>query len=68
MEALNISRRQAVQWVVCLLAFAFLTRLCIGMLYYKEQNMIYNALPRTLQPGYNFGPHCHKNVEVCMRT
>ena len=40
----------------------------IGMLYYKEQNMIYNALPRTLQPGYNFGPHCHKNVEVCMMT
>lgn len=35
MEALNISRRQAVQWVVCLLAFAFLTRLCIGMLYYN---------------------------------
>ena len=36
----------------------------IGRLYHKEQNMIYNALPRTLQPGYSFGPHCHKNVEV----
>lgn len=34
----------------------------------SEQNMIYNALPRTLQPGYAFGPHCHKNVEVCMMT
>ena len=40
----------------------------IGRLYHKEQNMIYNALPRTLQPGYDFGPHCHKNVEVCMMT
>lgn len=40
----------------------------IGMLYHEEQNMIYNALPRTLQPGYDFGPHCHKNVEVCMMT
>lgn len=40
----------------------------IGKLYHKEQNMIYNALPRTLQPGYHFGPHCHKNVEVCMMT
>lgn len=40
----------------------------IGKLYHREQNMIYNALPRTLQPGYHFGPHCHKNVEVCMMT
>lgn len=40
----------------------------IGRLVHKEQDMIYNALPRTLQPGYNFGPHCHKNVEVCMMT
>lgn len=40
----------------------------IGRIYHKEQNMIYNALPRTLQPGYSFGPHCHKNVEVCMMT
>lgn len=30
--------------------------------------MIYNALPRTLRPGYNFGPHCHKNLEVCLMT
>lgn len=30
--------------------------------------MIYNALPRTLQPGYSFGPHCHRNIEVCMMT
>lgn len=40
----------------------------IGTLYQKEQNMIYNALPRTLPPSYDFGPHCHKNVEVCMMT
>lgn len=40
----------------------------IGTLYKKEQNMIYNALPRTLPPAYDFGPHCHKNVEVCMMT
>lgn len=40
----------------------------IGALYKKEQNMIYNALPRTLQPNYKFGPHCHKNVEICMMT
>lgn len=39
-----------------------------GLLYHQEQNMIYNALPRTLQPGYRFGPHCHKNVEICMMT
>lgn len=40
----------------------------IGTLYKTEQNMIYNALPRTLPPSYDFGPHCHKNVEVCMMT
>lgn len=40
----------------------------IGTLYKEEQNMIYNALPRTLPPGYEFGPHCHKNVEICMMT
>ena len=32
----------------------------IGTLYKEEQNMIHNALPRTLPPGYEFGPHCHK--------
>lgn len=40
----------------------------VGMLYRQEQNMVYNALPRVLQPGYTFGPHCHSNVEVCMMT
>lgn len=40
----------------------------IEMLYFEEQNLIYNALPRTLPTGYSFGPHCHKNVELCMMT
>lgn len=40
----------------------------IEKLYHEDQNMIYNALPRTLRPGYNFGPHCHKNLEVCLMT
>lgn len=31
-----------------------------------EQNMIYNAFQRTLKPGYFFGPHCHKNIEICL--
>ena len=39
----------------------------IDLLYQqKDQDMIYNALPRTLRPGYFFGPHCHENVEVCL--
>lgn len=33
---------------------------------HKEQNMIHNALPRVLEPGYSFGPHCHENVEVML--
>lgn len=32
----------------------------------QGQNMIHNALPRTLEPGYFFGPHCHENVELCL--
>lgn len=32
----------------------------------QEQNMIHNALPRILEPGYSFGPHCHENVEVLL--
>lgn len=40
----------------------------IHLLCCQEQDMIYNALPRTLQPGYSFGPHCHRNIEVCMMT
>lgn len=32
----------------------------------EEQHMIHNALPRTLEPGYFFGPHCHENVELCL--
>ncbi len=38
----------------------------IEQLYYRDEDLIYNALPRTLQPGYFFGPHCHQNVELCM--
>lgn len=39
----------------------------VEFLYHElEQSMIYNALQRTLKPGYSFGPHCHKNVEVCL--
>lgn len=38
----------------------------ITQLYLQGEDMIYNALPRTLQPGYFFGPHCHENVELCM--
>lgn len=38
----------------------------ITQLYLQNEDMIYNALPRTLQPGYFFGPHCHQNVELCM--
>ena len=53
MEALNISRRQAVQWVVCLLAFAFLTRLCIGMLYYNTFDVNwYKTWALELQNGF----------------
>lgn len=37
----------------------------IGMLC-EPKTIIYNALRRTLRPGYTFGPHCHENVEVCM--
>lgn len=37
----------------------------IGMLC-RPQSIIYNALRRTLRPGYTFGPHCHENVEICM--
>jgi len=52
-EALNISRRQAVQWVVCLLAFAFLTRLCIGMLYYNTFDVNwYKTWALELQNGF----------------
>lgn len=40
----------------------------IEQIYHQGQNIIYNALPRALQPGYSFGPHCHRNVEVCMMT
>lgn len=36
------------------------------MLYRQKSGIIYNALSRTLQPGYFFGPHCHKNVELCV--
>lgn len=38
----------------------------IEQLYHSDEDLIYNALPRTLQPGYFFGPHCHQNVELCM--
>lgn len=39
----------------------------VELLYHElEQNMIYNALQRTLKPGYFFGPHCHSNVEICL--
>ncbi|MDQ0087895.1 AraC-like DNA-binding protein/quercetin dioxygenase-like cupin family protein [Paenibacillus anaericanus] len=39
----------------------------VELLYHGlEQNMIYNALQRTLKPGYFFGPHCHSNVEICL--
>ena len=37
----------------------------VELLYLQQtQNMIHNALPRVLEPGYAFGPHCHENVEV----
>lgn len=32
----------------------------------QDQSIIYNALPRTLKPGYTFGPHSHENVEICL--
>lgn len=39
----------------------------VELLYHElEQNMIYNALERTLKPGYFFGPHCHENMEICL--
>lgn len=38
----------------------------ITQLYLQDEDMIHNALPRTLPPGYHFGPHCHQNVELCM--
>lgn len=39
----------------------------VEILYHElEQNKIYNALQRTLKPGYSFGPHCHENMEICL--
>lgn len=39
----------------------------VELLYHQQkENMIYNALSRTLKPGYFFGPHSHKNVEICL--
>lgn len=32
----------------------------------RDSDLIYNALPRTLMPGYRFGPHCHENIEICL--
>ncbi|WP_449600213.1 AraC family transcriptional regulator [Paenibacillus sp. Marseille-Q9583] len=39
----------------------------VDLLYHEsDQELIYNALERTLKPGYFFGPHCHENLEICL--
>lgn len=40
----------------------------INRVYTEPENMIYNALPRVLNPGYTFDLHCHRNVEICLMT
>ncbi|MEG2420575.1 MAG: AraC family transcriptional regulator [Oscillospiraceae bacterium] len=40
----------------------------LQLYYHHTKNIIYNALPRTLEADYAFGPHCHQNVELCAMT
>jgi len=32
----------------------------------EKNRMIHNALIRALEPGFRFGPHCHRNIELCL--
>ena len=32
----------------------------------EQKDLIHNALIQTLEPGFTFGPHCHRNVELCL--
>lgn len=40
----------------------------LEILFYNEtmNNLIHNALLRTFEPGFHFGPHCHNNIELCL--
>lgn len=40
----------------------------LELLFYSEnmKHLIHNALIRTLEPGFHFGPHCHQNIELCL--
>lgn len=49
----SLSRRQAVQIVVCLLLFGFLVRICVGMLYYNTFDLSwYRSWALDLQNGF----------------
>lgn len=37
-----------------------------ALLHHEGLNLIHNALFRTLEPGFFFGPHCHENIEFCL--